>query len=70
MANSSSRQLEDERNKRITIVKAFKIANQSTQDLRHKLGKEERARKSVNSALESAQRQVEDQRILCRKAED
>ena len=70
MANSSSRQLEDERNKRVTAVKAFKIANQSTQDLRHKLEKEERARKSANSALESGQRQVEDQRILCRKAED
>ena len=70
MANSSSKQLEDERNKWVTVVKAFKIANQSTQDLRHKLEKEERARKSANSALESAQRQVEDQRILCHKAED
>ena len=54
MANSSSKQLEDERNRQVAVVEAFKIADQSTQDLRHKLEKEERARKSTNSALESA----------------
>ena len=30
MANSCSRQLEDERNKRVAAVEAFKIADQST----------------------------------------
>ena len=54
MANSSSKQLEDGRNRQVAVVEAFKIADQSTQDLRHKLEKEERARKSTNSALESA----------------
>ena len=69
MANNCSRQLEDERNRRVAIVKAFKITDQSTQDLRNKLKEEEQAR-SANSALESAQRQVEDQRKLCCKAKD
>ena len=54
MANNSSRKLEDERNRRVVAVKAFKIANQSTQDLRHKLEEEERARTSADSALENA----------------
>ena len=54
MANNCSRQLEDERNRRVATIEAFKIANQSTQDLRHKLEKEERARQSGDSALESA----------------
>ena len=54
MANSSSKQLEDERNRQVAVVEAFKIADQSTQDLRHKLEEEERARKSTDSALESA----------------
>ena len=69
MANSCSRQLEDERNRQVTAVKAFKIADQSTQDLRNKL-EEEKVRTSVDSAMESAQRQAKDQRIFCRKAED
>ena len=54
MANSPSKQLEDERNRQVAVVEAFKIADQSTQDLRHKLEEEERARKSTDSALESA----------------
>ena len=70
MANSCSSQLEDERNKQVAAVEAFKIANQSTQDLRNKLEEEEKARRSADSTLESAQRQTKDQRILCRKAKD
>ena len=69
MANSCSRQLEDKRNRQVTAVEAFKIADQSTQDLRNKL-EEEKVRTSVDSAMESAQRQAKDQRIFCRKAED
>ena len=53
MASSFSWQLEDERNKWVAAVEAFKIIDQSTQDLRHKLEEEEKARKSVDSALES-----------------
>ena len=70
MANSCSRQLEDERNRQVVAVEAFKIADQSTQDLRNKLEEEEKERRSADSALESAHRQTKNQRILCRKAED
>ena len=70
MANSCSSQLEDERTKQVAAVEAFKIADQSTQDLRNKLEEEEKARRSADSTLESAQRQTKDQRILCRKAKD
>ena len=70
MANSCSRQLEDERNRRVAAVEAFNIADQSTQDLRNKLKEEEKARRSADSALKSAQKQVEDQRLLLRKAKD
>ena len=41
MANSCSRQLEDERNSHVAVVEAFNIADQSTQDLRKKLKEEE-----------------------------
>ena len=70
MANSCSRQLEDERNMRVAAVEAFDIVDQSTQDLRNKLKDEEKVTRSANSALESAQKQAEDQKLLCRKAED
>ena len=70
MANSCNRQLEDERNRRVAAVEAFNIADQSTQDVRNKLKEEEKARRSADLALESAQKQAEDQRTLCRKAKD
>ena len=70
MANSCSRQLEDKRNRRVAAIEAFKISDQSTLDLRNKLKEEEKARRSADLALESAQWQAEDQRILCRKDED
>ena len=56
MANSCSRQLEDERNRQVMAVEAFKIADQSTQDLRNKLEEEEKARRSADSALERTPR--------------
>ena len=70
MANSCSRQLEDERARRVAIVEAFNIADQFTQDLRNKLKDEEKARRSADSILEGTQKQAEDQRLLLRKAED
>ena len=59
MANNCSRQLENERNRCVATVEAFNIANQSTQDLRNKLKEEEKARRSKDSTLESAQKQAE-----------
>ena len=46
------------------------ITDQSNVELRKKLVDEEHARKSADSALESAQRQAEDQRKHLRKAND
>ena len=70
MANSCNRQLEDKRNRRVVAIEAFNIVDQSTQDLRNKLKEKEKARKSADSALESTQKQAEDQKLLCRKVED
>lgn len=61
MANSSSRQLEDERNRCTAAVESFKIADQSAQDLRRKLKEEENAWKNADVALKGAQRQAEEQ---------
>ena len=55
ITNSYYQQLDDERKRCVTDVQSFNIADQSNKDLRKKLAKEERARKSVDSALESAQ---------------
>ena len=70
MVNSYSRQLEDERNRRVATIEAFNITDQSTQDLRNKLKDKEKARRSADLALKGAQKQAEDQRLLLRKAED
>ena len=59
IANNCSRQLENERNRCVAAIEAFNIANQSTQDLRNKLKEEEKARRSEDSTLESAQKQAE-----------
>ena len=45
-------------------MQSFNIADQSNKDLRNKLAEEERAQKSADLALESAQRQAEEQRLL------
>ena len=45
-------------------MQSFNITDQSNKDLRNKLAKEERAKKSVDSALESTQRQAEEHRLL------
>ena len=53
ITNSCYQQLDDERTRRIAVVQLFSIADQSRKDLRKKLTKEERARNSADSALES-----------------
>ena len=68
ITNSCYQQLDDERKKRVTAVQSFNIADQSNKDLRKKLTKEEKAKKSADSALESTQRQAEEQRQLQRDA--
>ena len=48
----------------MAVVESFNITDQSNKDLRKKLKKEEQVRRSVNLALEGAQKQAEDQRLL------
>ena len=51
-------------------MQLFNIADQSNKDLRNKLTEEERARKSADLALESAQRQAKEQRQLLRDTKE
>ena len=51
-------------------MQTLNIAEQSNAKLKKKLANEENTPKSVDSALEGAQRQAEDQRKLVRKAND
>ena len=62
--------MDDERKRCVQAVQSFNIADQSIKDLRKKLAKEEKARKSANAALEGAERQAEEQRQLLREAKD
>ena len=70
MTNSLYQQLDDERKKRAAAVQTLTIAENSNTDLRKKLIVEEQSRKSIDTALEGAERQVESQRKLAREAND
>ena len=54
----------------MAAMELFNIADQSNKDVRNKLNEEERARRSIESALEGAQKQAEDQRLLLRDAKE
>ena len=54
----------------MVAVGAFNIADQSNKDLRKKLKEEVQARRSAESALEGAQKQAEDQRLLLYDAKE
>ena len=51
-------------------VQTLAIAENSNADLKKKLAAQEQAQKSVDSALEGAERQAESQRKLTREAND
>ena len=55
---------------RIAAVDAFHVAEKSIQELKVKLTKEERERKSAAAALDNAERQAISQRVLLRNVED
>ena len=44
----------------MATVESFNIVDQSNKDLRKKLNEEQQARRSIDSALEGAQKQAED----------
>ena len=62
--------MKEEEERRIAAVDAFHMAEKSNQELKRKLIKEERERKSAIVALDSTERQDEGQRVLLRNAED
>ena len=70
MANSLSQQLDEERKRRVTVLKTLTIAENSNTDLKKKLIAEEQARKSVDAALKGAKRQAESQRKLAHEANE
>ena len=70
ITNSCYQQLDEKRKRRATAVQTLVIAENSNADLKKKLATKEQARKSVDSALESAERQAESQRKLAREAHD
>ena len=61
--------MDDERKRRASAVQILNVAEQSNAELKKKLA-EEHARKSVDAALENAQRQAENQRKLWHEAND
>ena len=70
MYHSISQQLDDERKRRIAIVKTLTIAENSNTDLKKMLAAEEQARKSTDVALNGAEKQVESQRKLTNEAKE
>ena len=62
--------MDDERKRRVQAIQLFNITDQNIKNLRKKLAGEEKARKSVDVALEGAERQAEKQRQLLREAKD
>ena len=59
MTNSLYQQLDDERKRSAAAVQTLAIAENSNTSLKKKLTVEEQVRKSADSALEGAERQVE-----------
>ena len=70
MTNSCYQQLDDERKRRAAAVQTLVVVENSNADLKKKLTAEEQARKSAESALDSAERQAESLRKLAREAND
>src|SRR6266702_3232773 len=62
--------MKEEEGRRNAVVEAFNAAEKSIQELKSRLLEEERERKRAAATLDSANRQVEGQRVLIRNAED
>ena len=59
ITNSIYQQLDEERKMRVAAVQTLAVAKNSNANLKKKLTAEEQARKSADSALDSAERQAE-----------
>lgn len=56
--NSSHRKMKEEEGRQIATVDVFHMAEKSNQELKSKLTKAKRAKRSAEAALDSAKRQV------------
>ena len=56
------RKMKDEESRRIVVIEAFNVAEKRVKELNTKLTEAEREKKSVEAALERAERQAETQR--------
>jgi len=63
-------QMKEEEGRHNAAMEAFNVAEKRTNELKNKLTKVERDKKSVEAALDSVERQAEGQRVLLRQAED
>ena len=70
MVNYSHHKMKEEEGRRIAAVEAFLVAEKSVKELKTRLQEEEKERKSTTTALDTAERQAESQRLLLCNAED
>ena len=70
MVESSHQKMKEEEGRRTAVVDAFLVAKKSNKELKVKLNKEIRERKSAAASLENAEKQAKSQRLLLRDAED
>ena len=68
--NYSHRKMKEEEGRRIAAVEAFQVAEKSVKELKTRLQEEEKERKSTTTALDTAERQAESQRLLLHNTED
>ena len=60
--NITHRKMKDEEGRRIVVVEALNVAEKRVKELNTKLTEAKREKKSVEAALEGAERQAETQR--------
>ena len=62
--------MKEEEGRHIVAMEAFQVVDKSLQELKKRLQEEEKERKYVAAALESAEKQAESQRLLLHNAEE
>ena len=62
--------MKEEEGRRNAVMEAFQVAEKSFKETKKKLLEEEKERKFAAAALESAEKQVETQRLQLRDVED
>ena len=70
MTNYCHRQMKEEKGRRNAAREAFQVVEKSLKEMKKNLLEEEKERKSAATALESAEKQVETQRLQLRDVED